>query len=374
MLSSLLGAHDSRFRATAWPRESEVFRADAAWFARLASEPIFQHPEACLELAPELRSFRVPHELSRREARRHFDEGDSIYMLALADVSPSLRQMCTELARDVGVDERSVSLHAWAAGGPTRVGMHYDLDLNFNVQILGDKRWRTAPNRHVESPMASYHVEGPRDGALSPAERRLPSTMPDDARWFSVSPGDVVYLPHGAWHCTEADGPTIAAAFAVRPPSWAEHVARLVQSRLAAEPRWRALVIGGADLELARALRADAADALNAAREVLSGASPDDLIHQAAWGVVSELFVTRADVDSVRVDEASREIRWQGAVGPESVRVPSWALPVARAIVARRAPWSVASLYGLVSAEDALFLGVLVARLEDAGLVARHEA
>jgi hypothetical protein len=366
MIASLVGEAASAFRGPVWPGELSVFRADADWFRALASMPILNDPEEWLDRAPELVSFRTLDLLARSDARRRFLAGESIYIVGLDRTVRPLRDLCDALAADLDLDAKYVMVQAWAAGGPTTVGMHFDLDYNFNLQAAGRKEWRTAPNDLVAHPISSHHAALGDATYVNDAGRALPTEMPADARTFEVGPGDVVYVPRGVWHATRTTDATFAIAFVIQPPTWADHVARALETRLHADARWRERVMGARDLARHAALKATAGEALSAAREALATLGPSEVLYRSLWGQRPAAFRLCAGVDECRLDAGT--LSWQREGRRHELAVPAWArTAVDRAIGAL--PWSLAALHDLVGNDDVPFLNLLVKRMVDEGVI-----
>jgi len=370
VLAELLGGENPAFRSRSWPTDLALFHSDPAWFARLSSIAALTDPDEWLDRAPELMSFRSLDLLGRREARRRFLDGESIYIVGLERTVAPLREMCDGLAADLAVNPADVVVQAWAAGGPTSVGMHFDLDYNFNVQLAGRKAWAAAPNTVVAHPISSHHVRAA-DPCVTDTGRALPTEMPADARTWDAAPGDVVYLPQGMWHATRTTEATLAMSFVVQPPTWADHIARTVRDRLHADARWRERVMGGRNLAEHRQLRTTAADALAASRDILAQVGPSEVLYLPLWGKRPAFFTRSSAIAAIRLEavECAGLLTWTRSGDRVEVPVPMWALAPVQFMMKAPGSWSMAVLHDLVNGDDVVFLSVLVARLVDAGFL-----
>ncbi len=368
MLTSLLGGSAEGFRGSPWPADAAHFRANPEWFAQIAALPVLTDPQEWLDRAPQLASLGTLEALARSEARRRYTAGETIYILGLDRALPSLRELCDRLADDLAVSPAHVALQAWAAGGPTSVAMHFDLDDNFNIQISGRKEWQTAPNRQVVHPLSSVFPSAARMHAKE-SEVKLPTEMPSDATTFWAEPGDVVYLPRGVWHATRTAGPTFAMAFVIQPPTWADHVSRALRDRLHLDPRWRERVMGARAATQHSTLKATAADAIAAARDLLAELGPSETLYPSLWGQRPAFFRRRRDVTDCRFDASSARLSWQRGEERGEVSVPAWAHTAAEHLARSDGRWSIASLQDLVGDDDVVFLNVFVRRLTDGGLL-----
>lgn len=291
-LTLLTGDADA-FLRDAWPHTHRVMRAGAPLLAALEGVPVLEDLDVALRAAPQVAVFDgegfVPPLRHGPDAKAFYERGRVVYLMDLHHADRRLRRLCVRLAGELGVPPAQVTCEAFWAPGPSVVGLHYDLDLNFNVQLRGRKRWRVAPNRDVEAPLRSHH---------SRAE------MPEGAVESEVGPGDVVFLPHGAWHETRSEGPSLALTFTVKGPRYLDLYLDDLRARLSADPRWRAMALGAAGDPSARAAVAAELDRLIAALPPADG----------------ERILARASAQATRVDAVAR-YAWTGAVRLEGMEL-----------------------------------------------------
>jgi len=369
VLPHLLGQSRSNFCGSAWPTGVKVFRADRAWFRKLLSIDIFRDPRHWLDRAPRMTAFGNNAILARSEARRRYARGESIYLLGLDMTVPRLRDLCDGLAADLAVNPADVTVEAWAAGGPTSVGMHFDLDYNFNLQVIGRKTWWSAPNDFVANPVRSHHAAWAGTYVASQTGRELPTQMPANARMWHARPGDVVYLPQGVWHATRTAGATFAMAFVIRPPTLATHIMQTLVERLHADTRWRRRVLGARDAREHARLKAAARDALAAAKETLAHLGPADVLYRSLWGREPEFYRKRDEVVECRLDAAAGKLTWRRGHERHEVRVHPRAIPAGEYIAKASTVWSIAALHDLVANDAAPLVSALVTRMVDDGLL-----
>ena len=368
VLTNLIGGDDLDVRKWKWSHDPAIFHSDPEWFQRLSSLDVFRDPEQWLDWATELVAFPRSDALPRNEARRRYLDGESIYILGLDRTVKPLRDLCDGLAVDLALDPRDVTVQAWAAGGATNVGMHFDLDYNFNVQIAGRKQWRTAPNDLVINPIGGYFATLG-GNFVSDTGRKLPSKMPEDAQTWLVQPGDVVYVPRGTWHATCTTEATFAMAFVIQPLTWADHVARLLKERLHAEARWREHVMGARQMARHAQLKAIARDVIGASRDILADVGPSETLYRSLWGQRPAFFRRREGIVNARFDVRSEMLTWQLGDECGEFPVPSWARSAIEFMVNTSRGWSVAVTHDLVTDDDVPFLNILVKRLVAAGFL-----
>tara|TARA_B110000977_G_scaffold31795_1_gene42139 strand:+ start:18886 stop:21090 length:2205 start_codon:yes stop_codon:yes gene_type:complete len=94
------------------------------------------------------------------------------------------------------VNDIDVGVYASPEGG-TEASWHYDANHNITVQLYGSKTWYVkSGDRNVG--VSRGAGDPPRNGRE--ATDRLPHDDDDDVQVIDLDPGDVVYIPPGAWH------------------------------------------------------------------------------------------------------------------------------------------------------------------------------
>src|SRR5262249_13949326 len=270
----------------------------------LSSLDVLHDPEQWLDRATALLSFPHLDALARSEARRRYLDGESIYIFGLDRTVKPLRDLCDGLAADLALDPPDVMVQAWAAGSATSVGMHFDLDYNFNLQVAGRKQWRMALNDLVTNPISSHHATLG-GNFVSDVGRMLPSEMPEDAQTWLAGPGDVVYVPRGTWHATCTTETTFAMALVIQPLTWADHLARALKDRLHADARWREHVMGARQLAQHAQLKVTARDVIAASRDILADIGPSEMLYRSLWGHRAAFFKRREGIVNFRLDVSS---------------------------------------------------------------------
>jgi hypothetical protein len=174
-----------------------------------------------------------------------FGCGFTLYFRSVETNVPELVPLMRQLERDLFLVPGTITCEAFAssAGGGAR--MHFDPNMTFNVQMLGNKTWRIAENRTVVNAHTGFAAGGePGRDLLKYAQGSFPTEMPADATTFETEPGSVVYVPHGSWHETRTSGVSFAVLFTVCQENWASLITRHLAARLRDRPAWREIPIG----------------------------------------------------------------------------------------------------------------------------------
>src|SRR5262249_32258867 len=313
-------------------------------------------------------AFSLRNPLARSEARSRYLDGESIYIIGLDRTVKPLRDLCDGLAADLALNPADVTVQAFAAGGPTNVGMHFDHEYNFNLQVTGRKQWRTAPNDLVTNPVNGYRVKG--GGTfVNDVGRELPFEMPADATSWLAEPGDVVYVPRGTWHATCTTEATFAMAFVIYPKTWADYLVAALRDRLHADARWRERLMGARRITEHAQLKATSHDVIAASRDILADLGPSEMLYPALWGGRPLFFKRREGIVNFRFDMLSGALTWQLGDERSEFPVPLWGRSAVEFMVNANRSWSLAVAHDLVCNDSVPFLIVLVKRLVAAGFL-----
>jgi ribosomal protein L16 Arg81 hydroxylase len=110
----------------------------------------------------------------------------------------SVQRLQSGLAADFGEKVHVNAYGSWP--GSEGFGLHFDGHEVFVIQIAGAKRWVILPPT-LESPLGGSESEGVKD---------TPPPLSEQYLTVDLRVGDVLYVPKGHWHRTEAiDGPSL---------------------------------------------------------------------------------------------------------------------------------------------------------------------
>lgn len=190
---------------------------------------------------PDVRDEASSIETTGKDGQKLFDNGMGLLFNEVQTISPLLSGWLQELQKDLGLSALTYGrclIYATPDGKGTAA--HFDQNINFVIQIHGTKKWKVAPNRHVENPMTRHTMGQPIDPELmSYIAGPFPTEMPEDAVSFDLKPGSILFVPRGSWHATEAEGDALALNFTFTAPTWIDLFSAALRSRLALSPEWR---------------------------------------------------------------------------------------------------------------------------------------
>lgn len=191
---------------------------------------------------PDVRDEISSIDTTPKDAQKLFDNGMGLLFNEAQNISPLLQQWLQQLQVDLGLSVLTYGrclIYATPDGRGT--APHFDQNINFVLQVYGTKKWKVAPNLHVENPMTRHTMGQPTDPELmSYTNGPMPTKMPDDALSFELKPGSLLFVPRGSWHATEAEGDALSLNFTFTAPTWIDLFSAALRSRLALSPEWRA--------------------------------------------------------------------------------------------------------------------------------------
>lgn len=149
--------------------------------------------------------------------------------------------------RDLGLAKETFArCNIYAIPGNGRTAAHYDQNINFVCQVVGEKVWELAPNASIVNP-SMRHTAGtaPDRATAAEAKAALPKEMPAEGRIRVVlKPGSVLFVPRGYWHQTSSAADSIALNFTYEQVSWARALASAISEHLSKEEEWRGVAYG----------------------------------------------------------------------------------------------------------------------------------
>lgn len=118
---------------------------------------------------------------------------------------------------------------------------HFDQNINFVLQLKGEKTWWTAPNTSVKNPLERHVVgKGAAPELSTYLDAPLPTEFPEtEVQSFQLKPGSLLFVPPGVWHKTRAQSDALSLNFTFSAPSFLELFQSIVRGRLIGSELWR---------------------------------------------------------------------------------------------------------------------------------------
>ena len=180
-------------------------------------------------------------EIGAQDAPAHYAEGAGLLFSNVNTISPVLGEWLGSVQDELGLSSLTHARNlVYAIPEGKGTSPHFDQNINFVLQLLGNKTWWVAPNHHVDSPMTRHTIGLPVDPELgSYAGRPMPDQFPGGAAEFVLKPGSLLFVPRGAWHQTLARTDSLSLTFTYSAPTWIDLVTAALRGRLAQSAEWR---------------------------------------------------------------------------------------------------------------------------------------
>lgn len=223
----------------------------------LTGLPFLQSLEALLNSWPDVIHAHLPDlrdeassiETSGRDARKLYDNGMALLFDDINRYSELLSHWLGQLRKDLGLSALTISrCLVYATPNGRGTAAHFDQNINFVLQIHGNKKWKVAANHSVKNPLTRHTLGTPVEAELgSYLCGPLPETMPADAQEFELGPGSLLFVPRGSWHSTLAEGDALALNFTFTAPTWIDLFTAAARGRLSQWEEWRETAGGLSD-------------------------------------------------------------------------------------------------------------------------------
>ena len=217
-------------------------------------------------------------------------DGRSIWFLeALREGLPGVAALCAAAREKFDWDD--LWCDVFLTEGSSSIGSHIDNSDNFTIQLEGSKRWRLAPPTTLDPEQRRLRLLG------EPGVGDAPMT--DDAREFTLHPGDVLYIPLLWRHWGVSSGDSLSASLVVNARTVWQALHRTLGAELRHEETWqRPLPVGPGTGPARRARLTEAVTELSdsGALERTRRKAEREVATRAARGPVDRLDIDMAAV------------------------------------------------------------------------------
>jgi hypothetical protein len=223
---------------------------------------------------------------------------------------PGAPEFLRVLEAELGLNEGSLVMSAFASPYQDGLGCHYDAQDVISIQLLGTKRFHYAPVREVVMPYGTQYIPGgkPYDEMYAQVQNGFPDNKDAKFETAEMRPGTVLFLPRGTWHYTEASEPSLSLSLTISPPTLLDCAMEQLRWLLLQDSAWREPLYGAtADGALQENLRAHTQRLLERLPQLVACLSPEDLI-QAPIPVARRLDVINENTRFQRIPDAALEV------------------------------------------------------------------
>ena len=279
---------------------------------------------------------------------------------------PAFHPVIGSLESELGRKPMSGFLHMFASLKGDGVLSHYDQNETFTIQLRGHKRWKLSNRPQVPAPIKNWAPGTPAPPWLKQAlPDGLPTTIPDDAEVFDLTPGSMLYTPAGHWHTTENVEDSLSIIFNLSGiGTWIDVLRPVFEQLLASDPALRAYAARTwTPAGRTNAVHAELDAALERARRLLRdvtsrdvwGPATDEPDGGAALAPTARLRRNRFGLLSINEAQAAHPsvvVSRDGCDDVLEIDLPPALLPLARWIRERQDGFSVSEARALVPSTD----------------------
>jgi ribosomal protein L16 Arg81 hydroxylase len=299
-----------------WPKRPFVAQSDPArWPAVLRAEEL----ASVQNLAKRYRgSLRFTHgrksdqmiQIDRVDPAILFEMGLTLNFEDIGPYVPGAPEFLRGLEAELGLNESSLVMSAFASPYQDGLGCHYDAQDVISIQLLGTKRFHYAPVQEVAVPYGTQYIPGgkPYDDMYAQVQNGFPENKNVKFETAEMKPGTVLFLPRGTWHYTEANEPSLSLSLTISPPTLLDCAMEQIRWLLLQDSAWREPLYGAtASGAMHENLRAHTRRLLDRLPQLVSSLSPEDLI-QAPIPVAKRLDQINEKTRFQRIPDAILEV------------------------------------------------------------------
>ncbi len=306
-----------------WPKRPFLAQSDPLrWPAVLRGEEL----ASVQNLAKRYRgSLRFTHgrksdqmiQIDRVDPAILFEMGLTLNFEDIGPYVPGAPEFLRGLEAELGLNESSLVMSAFASPQQDGLGCHYDAQDVISIQLVGTKRFHFAPVKEVAMPYGTQYIPGgkPYDELYAQAQNGFPSNKDVKFETAEMKPGSVLFLPRGTWHYTEAGAPSLSLSITISPPVLVDCVLEQLRWLLLQDSAWRQPLYGAtASGPMHQALHDHMARLLERLPQLVSCLSPEDLI-AAPIPVAKRLDQISDNTRFQRIPDAVLEVEAKTAQG-----------------------------------------------------------
>jgi ribosomal protein L16 Arg81 hydroxylase len=174
------------------------------------------------------------------DARAHYAAGSTICFSAMNRFDRRLEACVDEAQRSLGLTG-DADINGYLSPAGAGFGLHFDDHPVMIVQIAGSKRWYFSAAPVVDAPTCNIVAGHESEIIYRRAYSWFSTPFPDNSelRQALLTPGDLLFLPAGTAHRTEAGSHSLAITIAWRSRVFADLLSSLLNESMIGHAAWR---------------------------------------------------------------------------------------------------------------------------------------
>jgi ribosomal protein L16 Arg81 hydroxylase len=209
------------------------------------------------------------------------DMGLTLHFENIEPYVPGAAEFLRGLESELGLNEASLTMSAFASPHQDGLGCHYDAQDLISIQLKGTKRFHYAVVRDIVMPYGTQYVSGgrPHDELYAQAQNGFPNSKDVKFETAEMKPGSVLFLPRGTWHYTEAGEPSLSISIMINPPTLLDCTLEQLRWLLLQDSAWREPLYGATTHGAGHdSLRARTKQLLERLPQLVACLSPEDVM------------------------------------------------------------------------------------------------
>ena len=172
--------------------------------------------------------------------------GSTAYLANITSLLPGTDTFLHALEHELGISRGRARLTAFISSAGTGAPVHYDAEDVISIQLVGSKKFFTAPVKQIRYPYGrQYNEGGPAFELIYPqVNSGFPSYKDQSFEKTDMQPGSVLFMPRGTWHHTEAEVDSLSISIVLDPSVQIDHFLSQIKATLLQDPAWRAPCYG----------------------------------------------------------------------------------------------------------------------------------
>lgn len=174
-------------------------------------------------------------------ATKVIDKGLTAYLGDIASLLPDAKLLLNNLEQELGITMGSARMGAFISPAGNGAPCHYDVEDVISIQLIGQKRFYTAPLKQIKFPYGIQYNRSaiPNDELYPQMVSGIPDSNEQEFEQFDMKPGSVLCMPRGFWHYTEADENSLAVSIILSPPTQIDMLLEQLKATLLQDSEWR---------------------------------------------------------------------------------------------------------------------------------------
>jgi ribosomal protein L16 Arg81 hydroxylase len=170
---------------------------------------------------------------------RAYEAGCSVCLLGYNSYASGLDEFLTSLSSELRVPSDTSSANLYLSPAGSGVKWHFDRRQVFSLHLVGKKKWWYAPGAQFPNPRLNFVPDFELHQVNHPYLNLVSVPADEQSVACKLKRGDLLYLPAGTWHRTEALEASIGLTLGFVPLSPLDLYLKTLEKTLSKDASWR---------------------------------------------------------------------------------------------------------------------------------------